>query len=854
MGFFSDSAPNRTLCLKCPLYKKGIEIPKHKVTGEGRKKILIIKEHAYRDLSIMKDIFKGHDSIMMSDAWVIPTTLCPIPDDAKDKVREKAIACCKAPMLKLVRDLKPKKVILSGLSAFTAFYDGRKTVDKSQWNYWGMSFWDSTYNCWAFPTLDENNVTQSKWDKAIGVNYKRNLDNAINHTSEPLSPPTTKVHKLITLEAVRAFITDLLRDKPTIAFDYETNGLYSQKPWARVACVAIATEFKTVAVPLDHQHWNAIERKKVLSLWGKVLACKEIKKIAQKINFEMSWSANVLGHPVQGMYWDTRVASHIIDNRTGIMGLKFQAFQRWGIEEDKYNKQIDKYIKSDDKSKPNRVFEAPLDLLLEYCGKDAFYTYQLKMLQKNEFVGNERKAFKFFMRGAIAMHRLHMNGFSVDEAYYKKQEISLTKRINESKAEIANSVEARQFRRKTGQALDISKPKYLQILFYDIKGYKCTKFTESGGRSVDAETLTDFKDELAHHILRIKKLEKVLSTYIVGVSKHIIDGKVYSEFMLDTVVSFRSSSQNPNQQNSPKRNEQSKTAARSGLLPDYGCVLHETDFAGAEVNTGCAFHRDTNYINYQLNPNSDMHRDISKDMWLLHELWGEIDKKVAKKIRQATKGGFTFAQFYGSYYKPCAELLWKERDTVIFENGTTLRGHLANCGIKDLNAFIQHVKGCEDKFWNVTFPEYKQWKIDVFEDYLKKGFTDTPLGFRFKGYMNNREVANYPIQGTSFHFLVYVICEVIDELDRRGMKSKVCAQIHDSLVASVPLDEVGEYSRIVFSIITGLHKKFKFLVTPMGADIEVSLPREEGGTFAKMKAIDMSKIEEYTDYASLSYS
>lgn len=853
MGFFSNMAPNKTLCLRCPLYKKDNVVRRHTPVGKGKKKILIIKEHIYRDLSIMRDIFKENDLIMDIDAWELPTTLCPIPDNAKEKVREKVVQCCKAPMLKIIKELKPQKIILSGPASFSAFYSDRKTVDNSQWNYWGMSFWDSTYNTWVFPTLDEAKVTASKWDKGISANYKWNLDKAIKHSYEPLVVPSTKVHKLLTVDTVEEFVEQLLKQKPLIAFDYETNGLASQQPWAKLASVAVSTEYKTVAFPLDHPHWNGLERKKVLRLWRRVLRDKDIKKIVQKQNFELSWSVNVAKAQLEGLFWDTRIASHIIDNRTGVVGLKFQAFQKWGIEEDVYNKQTDKYIKSDDKSKPNRIFEAPIDLLLEYNGKDSFYTYQLYLIQKDEIKGKEKQAFDFLMRGAKAMHQLHLNGFAVDANYYKKQEASLTKRINESKQEIINSKEAVLFKKQTGQLLDIDKPKHLQILFYDIKGYECSKFTETGARSADAEVLTDFKDELANHILRVKKLSKVLSTYIVGYARHVIGDRLYAEFLLDTVATYRSSCQNPNLQNQPKRNEQSKAAARSALLPDPGCVLMEGDFQGAEVNTGAAIHRDTNYINYQLDPTSDMHRDISKDVWLLHDEWDTIDKKIAKKIRQHTKGGFTFAQFYGSYYKPCAELLWKECELEI-SPGMTLRKHLSRKGVGSYDAFVEHVKSCENKFWNETFPEYRDWKEKFFDGYLKKHYTITPFGFKFKGYMNIRETSNYIIQGTSFHFLVYVICEVLDIIKQRGMKTKIVAQIHDSLIASVPLNEVGEYCRIVNDTIVALPKKFKFLVTPMGVDIETSLPREEGGTFAKLRGIDMRYVQEYTDYSSLKYT
>ena len=66
------------------------------------------------------------------------------------------------------------------------------------------------------------------------------------------------------------------------------------------------------------------------------------------------------------------------------------------------------------------------------------------------------------------------------------------------------------------------------------------------------------------------------------------------------------------------------------------------------------------------------------------------------------------------------------------------------------------------------------------------------------------------------------------------MKTKLVGQIHVSVVAQVPIDELEQYARIFTSIVHGLQKDLPWLCIPMSAEIEVSQSREDGGNFANM--------------------
>jgi uracil-DNA glycosylase family 4 len=148
-----------------------------------------------------------------------------------------------------------------------------------------------------------------------------------------------------------------------------------------------------------------------------------------------------------------------------------------------------------------------------------------------------------------------------------------------------------------------------------------------------------------------------------------------------------------------------------------------------------------------------------KDGMLANKDFTDDQKSKAGMVRFFAKNGWTFAQFYGDWYKSCGETLWEScvESNLELPNGKTVKEWLAMNGIYELGevdksgpthgSFLEHCKEVEDKMWNERFPEYTQWKKDIVKFYQKYGFIETFLGFRFIGYMDNKQCCNFPIQG-----------------------------------------------------------------------------------------------------------
>jgi hypothetical protein len=363
-----------------------------------------------------------------------------------------------------------------------------------------------------------------------------------------------------------------------------------------------------------------------------------------------------------------------------------------------------------------------------------------------------------------------------------------------------------------------------------------------------------------HVIVEVKKLKKLVEVYDIEV-------KDYPNFFANEICVHNSSS-SPNMQNQPKRDEEIKKLIRLGLIPRIKNVLSEIDFAGSEVVTSASIHEDKNFIAYLEDKSTDMHRDVGEDLLLLPHgtlTKSEYNKEQIKKgklIRFFAKNLWVFAQFYGDWYGSCAPNFWEivVEGGLELPDGTTCKDWLADHGIYELGefeqgrptsgSFLEHCQKVEDKMWNQRFPEYTQWKKDIVEFYQKYGYIESLFGFKFVGYMTKNQCTNFPVQSASFHLLLYTLIETQKMIKRLNLKTKICGQVHDSIIGNVPIDEIEIYHIEVHKIVAGLQKKFKWLVVPMEIEIELSRLRENKGSLADMQEFSIKDIKnkKYLEY------
>jgi DNA polymerase I-like protein with 3'-5' exonuclease and polymerase domains len=152
-----------------------------------------------------------------------------------------------------------------------------------------------------------------------------------------------------------------------------------------------------------------------------------------------------------------------------------------------------------------------------------------------------------------------------------------------------------------------------------------------------------------------------------------------------------------------------------------------------------------------------------------------------------------------------------------------LEKHLSNCGIKTYSDFENHIKQVDYSFWNIRFQGYNEWKKRAVAEYNQRGYLDMLTGFRCRGPLERNQIVNFPIQGTSFHLLLWSLTQIIKEIKKKKLLSFPVGRVHDSILFDVVPSELQEIVSISIRIMTLDVKEFyPWLNVPLSADAEVS--------------------------------
>lgn len=446
-------------------------------------------------------------------------------------------------------------------------------------------------------------------------------------------------------------------------------------------------------------------------------------------------------------------------------------------------------------------------------------------------IPTEFEAYRLLHDGILALARAEQVGMRIDVEYCERKKEQLTKKIHRLEGDFKRTKFYYYWANVYGAKTNIGSDAQLAHILYEKKKIRPAKTTSTGRGSTDEEALRQLNiPELAKRI-EIGKLQKLRDVYLDAFAREQVEGAIHPFFNLDKVRTFRSSADSPNFQNIPKRDEESMNICRRAIFPRLKHQIGEVDYSGIEVRISECYHKDPNMMKYILDPSSDMHRDMAQQIFLI----GKLDKSQPehKQLRDATKNGFVFPQFYGDYYKGCTEVLalqwgklpkdkWKPGQGIAMPGGITLSDHLINKGIKSYEDFEQHVKDVEYDFWMNRFRVYQDWKDRWWRDYQQQGYFEMFTGFRCSGVMSRNDTINYPVQGSAFHCLLWSFIE-LDKIQREeGWDTKLIGQIHDAIILDINPDELDHVMKTVQRVTCiDLPKAWPWIIVPLDVEAEV---------------------------------
>jgi len=436
-------------------------------------------------------------------------------------------------------------------------------------------------------------------------------------------------------------------------------------------------------------------------------------------------------------------------------------------------------------------------------------------------------AYSLLHDGILALARAEQQGMRVDVAYIERKKAHMTRQIIKMEEEFYQTRFFRHWQHSTKGKVNIHSNTQLAHYLYDVKKLKVEKETASGQGATDEDALKQLNIPELEDLLNIRRLKKIKDTYLDAFLREQVNGYIHPFFNLHLVKTYRSSSDSPNFQNIPKRDEESMKTVRKALYARPGHLIMEADYSGLEVRIAACYHKDPTMLKY-LREGYDMHLDMAKQIFLLKT----YDKTNHYILRQAAKNGFVFPEFYGDYFKNCASNMacgwgklppgkWKPEEGITIGD-TTLGSHLIRKGISSLSMFETHVRKIESDFWGRRFAEYASWKERWWKTYQKYGYIDMLTGFRCYGTMGKNDCINYPVQGAAFHCLLWSFTRLDQLLRENNLDSKLIGQIHDSMILDVHPDELEKVGKLIKQITCfDLPAAWDWIIVPLDVEIEI---------------------------------
>jgi DNA polymerase-1 len=433
------------------------------------------------------------------------------------------------------------------------------------------------------------------------------------------------------------------------------------------------------------------------------------------------------------------------------------------------------------------------------------------------------QAYALMHEGSLALSKMESVGMPISVDRLEKAIADVSDQIRTNEETLRGMMEYQEQRKRYAAKTKIGSREQLADIYYNVLGFPGKVVNpETGKLSLDDEALKNLNTPYTQLFQQTQKLVKLRSTYLLGFKSELCNGRIHAFFNLHIPVTYRSSSDSPNLQNIPVRDPFVMNIIRSVICPhNPDNVIVEIDYNQLEVNIAACYHKDPTMLDI-LDSGTDLHKDSTLGCFKLDA--------VEKPIRQAVKGLWTFAEFYGDAPAAIAQNLWRFAEGHKMLSGKPLIEHLSDKGIKTLgyekamtpDSYMHHIHKMHDHFWNDRFAVYNKWRKSWYQEYLRNGFFHTLTGFRVWGAFKRNEVINNPVQGSAFHCLLKSVTELTKRLEASRMKARLFCQIHDSLLAEVPRAELDDYIEMAEEVMTRwIRTQWPWIIVNLKTEVEV---------------------------------
>ncbi|MFH0841707.1 MAG: DNA polymerase I [Bacteroidota bacterium] len=576
----------------------------------------------------------------------------------------------------------------------------------------------------------------------------------------PMASIETVSHNytLVSGETELRALTEKMLKLNEFCFDTETTSIDPLNS----EIVAIAFSWEKGLGYLFHFPESRDETLKLLDIIRPLLENKAILKVGQNIKFDIQVLANY-GINVSGPFFDTMIAHYLLEpDMRHNMNLLSETYLSYSPVH------IESLIGEKGKNQKN-MRTVPVEPLKEYAVEDADVTCQLKNVfePRLKAEGLSNLACEIEMPLISVLADVERNGVILDREALKSITASLRDDIIVLEKEIYSLA---------GIEFNISSPKQLgDVLFVHLKLDDNARVTRTKQFNTSEEILQRIKHKhpVIDKVLEYRGLKKLLSTYVEALPE-LIDkktGRIHTSFNQAVASTGRLSSNNPNLQNIPIREERGREI-RKAFVPAEGHIFFSADYSQIELRLMAHLSGDKSMISDFLSGN-DIHAATASKIFSVDI--GEVTREMRSRAKTAN-----FGIIYG-----ISSFGLSERLTI---------------GRKEAKELI-------DGYFS-SYPGVKAYMDESIRRARATGYVTTMFGRRrYLRDINSRNqvvrgnaernAINAPIQGTAADIIKIAMVRIHDRLKSGKFRSNMILQVHDELIFEVYSPELEEIKNIV---------------------------------------------------------
>jgi len=572
-----------------------------------------------------------------------------------------------------------------------------------------------------------------------------------------------------TKEKYNQFIKKLQKQK-IFALDTETDGLDPFKN----KLIGISFAWKKEEAwysPMENQK-SKIKNQNYGEL-ASILADEKIKKVGHNLKFDLE-ILETAGFQVKGLYFDTMIASYLLNPGTRQHGLDNLAFVELGY----CTQSIEDLAQEKNKTKID-LSKIAVEQVANYSCEDADITWRLyEKLEPKIKTDNLLKVLEDIEIPLISvLAEMERYGVKIDIKFLNKMSAELAKRIQELENKIYQLA---------GLKFNVASPMQLkEILFDKLKISTAGLARIKTGISTAAGELDKLKGrhEIIDLILEFRELSKLKNTYLNPLPSLADEhNRVHTSFNQTITATGRLSSSEPNLQNIPIRTDLG-AKIRQAFIAEHGYKIIAADYSQIELRIAASLSGDEKMLQAFLD-GRDIHTETAS------EIFNVPRSDVTKQMRRHAKV-INFGVIYG----------------------LGARGLALGAGVsyEEAEEFIA-------KYFTV-FNELHDYLENTIALARNFGYTETLFGRRrYLPEINathqqlkaqaERMAINHPIQGTAADLIKMAMIKLSERIKKEFAPGEVrmLLQIHDELVFEVREELIPRAEKIIKQEMEAVYK------------------------------------------------